>query len=113
LARKRRYTPNRPQQKDDKGLLSFDPLRRNVFKWGLIAGAAGGLFMLRPEFIWQVVGVLLVVFIANYHINKAAQRISRWHATFASFLGVMIGMFGVIIIGTLIMVYFEAGGAAQ
>jgi hypothetical protein len=112
VARKRRLDPKRFQPKDDKGLFSFDPIRRYVFKWGLIAGATGGLFMLRSEFVWQLIGVFAVVFISNYHINKAAQRIPRWHATIVSFIGVLIGMFGVILLGSVIMVYLQTGGAS-
>jgi hypothetical protein len=114
LAKKRRkINPNRFQTKDDKGIFSFDPIRRDVFKWGLVAGAVGGFFMLRPEIFWQIIGVFAVVFISNYHIAKAARRIPRWHATIVSFLGVIIALFGVIILGTIILTYLqgrEAGG---
>lgn len=68
--------------------------------------------MLRSEFVWQLIGVFAVVFISNYHINKAAQRIPRWHATIVSFIGVLIGMFGVILLGSVIMVYLQTGGAS-
>jgi hypothetical protein len=113
LSKRRRLDPKRFQQKDDdKGLFSFDPIRRYVFRWGLIAGAAGGIFMIRSEFFWQLIGVFAVVFISNYHINKASQRIPRWHATIVSFIGVVIGMFGIILLGSVVLTYFQAGSAA-
>lgn len=114
MAKKKRskLDPNRFQQQDDGRLFSFDPIRRDLFKWGLIAGAAGGLFMMRPEILWQIVGVAAVVFISNYHINKASRRIPRWHATIIAFIGVFIAMFGVIIAGTIIISYLQAGEAA-
>ena len=102
--------PNRFKKQDDKGLFSFDPVRRNLFKWGIIAGAAGGLFMLWQDWIWQIVGVFTVVLISNHHINKAAQRIPRWHATIISFLGVMVALFSVIAIGNLLTAYLQSGG---
>jgi hypothetical protein len=106
--RKKKLNPNRFQNQDDKGILSFDPVRRNLFVWGLIAGAAGGFFMLRQDtIIWPIVGVFAVVFIANYHINKAARRIPRFQATIISFVGVMIAMFGVIVLGTIILAFFQ------
>jgi hypothetical protein len=112
LAKKRRkIDPNRFLKKDDKGVFSFDPVRRDVFKWGVFAGAVGGFLMLRPEIFWQIIGVFAVVFISNYHIAKASRRIPRWHATVVSFLGVMIAMFGVIILGTIILAYLQAGRA--
>jgi hypothetical protein len=110
LAKRKKLDPNRFRKEDDKGLFSFDPIRRSAFTWGLIAGGAGGLFMLQPEIVWQIVGVFAVVLISNYHINKAARRIPRWHATVISFLGVMLAMFGVIILGTIVLAYVRAGG---
>jgi hypothetical protein len=112
LAKRRRHHPNKFQQEEEQGLFSFGPVRKHVFKWGLIAGAIGGIFMIRPDFISQVIGVLVVVIVSNYHINKATQYISRWPATIASFLGVLIGMFGVIIIGTIILAYFGVESSA-
>lgn len=83
--KKRKLDPNRFQQQDDKGLFSFDPIRRNTFKWGLAAGAIGGLLMVQVGTIWQILGVFAVVFISNYQIAQAAKRIlvgmprlSRW-----------------------------------
>ena len=110
MAKRRRLDPNRFKKQDDKGLFSFDPVRKNLFKWGIIAGAAGGLFMLSPGWIWQIVGVFTVVLISNHHINKAAQRIPRWHATIVSFLGVMLALFGVIALGNLLIAYLQTGG---
>ena len=64
--------------------------------------------MLRQDtIIWPIVGVFAVVFIANYHINKAARRIPRFQATIISFIGVMIAMFGVIVLGTIILAFFQ------
>jgi hypothetical protein len=88
-------------------------MRRYTFKWGLIAGAAGGLFMIRPELFWQIVGIAAVVFISNYHINKAARYIPRWHATVISFLGVLLGMFSIIIAGSIILFYIQQGGSGE
>jgi hypothetical protein len=75
----------------------------------LIAGLSGGLFMLQQQLLWQVMGIFAVVFISNHHINKAARRIPRWHATILSFAAVTVAMFGVIIIGTIIMAYYGLG----
>ncbi len=110
----KKLNPNRFQKLDDKNLFSFDPIRRDVFKWGMVAGATGGIFMIRSDQIfWPIIGVAAVVFISNYHINKASQRIPRLHATVMSFLGVLIAMFGVIIVGTIILAYLEAGGISR
>jgi hypothetical protein len=106
MAKKRKLNPNRFQQQDTKGLFSFDPIRRNVLQWGAVAGAAGGLLMIQPQLVWQILGVLIVVLLANYHISKAAQLIPRWQATVISFVGVTIAMFGAIMLGTLVMAYF-------
>lgn len=105
LAKRRKLDPNRFQKTDDKGLFSFDPVRRNVLKWGLIAGAAGGFFFLYQSLIAQIVGIFVIVFVSNYHISKASHRIPRWHATIVSFIGVTIALFGVIIVGTLIIAF--------
>ena len=110
MAKRKKLNPNRFKQSDDKGLFSFDPLRRQVFIWGLVAGASGGVCMLRPEFFWQIVGLFLVVIISNYHINKASRQIPRLHATVWSFAGVLLAMFGVIITGTIIIAFLQAGG---
>ena len=110
--RRQKLNPNRFQKQDDQGLFSFDPVRREVFRWGLLAGATGGFFMLWQNSLWwPIVGVFAVVLISNYHIGKAARQIPRWHATIISFIGVFIAMFGVIILGSVILAYFQAGAA--
>ena len=110
MAKRRKIDPNRFQKENEAGLFSFDPIRRNVFKWGLIAGAAGGFFMVQPQIIWQIVGVFAAVFISNYNISKAARRIPRWHAAVISFIGMALAMFGVIIIGSIIIASRKQGG---
>ena len=109
MAKRKRLDPNRFQQKDDKGLFTFDPLRRRVFVWGLVAGASGGICMLRTELFWQVLGVFLVVMISNYHINKASRQIPRLHATVWAFAGVLPAMFGVIMTGTIFIAFLQVG----
>ena len=85
-------------------------MRRDVFRWGLLAGATGGFFMLWQNSIWwPIAGVFAVVFISNYRIGKAARQIPRLHATIITFIGVFIAMFGVIILGTVILAYFQVG----
>lgn len=111
--RQRKLDPNRFQQQDSKGLFSFDPVRRNTFKWGLIAGAAGGLLMVQVGTIWQILGVLAVVLISNYQIAEATKRIPRWHATVISLVGAMIAMFGIIVLATILMVYFQFGASGE
>ncbi|MCB0164486.1 MAG: hypothetical protein KDI79_09685 [Anaerolineae bacterium] len=110
--KKRRLDPNRFQQEDDKGLFSFDPIRRNTFKWGLVAGAVGGFLMVQVGTIWQILGVFAVVFISNYHIAQAAKRIPRWHATVISLAGAMIAMFTIIAVMTVVLLYFQGGNAS-
>lgn len=111
--RRRKLDPNRfKQQQESRGLLSFDPVRRNTFKWGLIAGGIGGVLVIQNEIIWQFFGVLAVVFISNHQIAQAAKRIPRWQATIISLIGAMIALFGIITITTIIMVYFQIGPAA-
>jgi hypothetical protein len=110
LAKKRKFNPNRFQKKDNQGLFSFDPIRRDVLTWGAIAGVGGGLFMLQKQVIWQIVGVFIIVFISNYHISRASRRIPRWHATVLSFIGMVVAILGVIIVGTIIMTYFQSTG---
>ena len=112
MAKKRKLNPNRFQKKDESGIFSFDPIRRDLFKWGIIAGAVGGALMLNPGFIWQIAGVFAVVFISNYHINKAARRIPRWHAVIVSFLGVILALFGVIFLGSMVFAYTRGSGSA-
>ena len=110
--KKRRLDPNRFQQQDDKGLFSFDPIRRNTFKWGLAAGAIGGLLMVQVGTIWQILGVFAVVFISNYQIAQAAKRIPRWHATIISLAGAMVAMFTIIAVVTVVAIYFQGGNVS-
>jgi hypothetical protein len=110
LAKKRRLNPNRFQKQDGKSLFSLDPIRRDLLKWGVVAGAGGGFLMLQEHLVWRIAGVFVVVFVSNYHISKASRRIPRWHATVLSFLGVMVAIFGVIITGTIVMAYFRSNG---
>jgi hypothetical protein len=112
LTKKRKSGPNRFQQQDSSSLFSFDPIRRDLLKWGAISGASGGFLMIQPGVVWQIIGVFIIVFVANYHISKAAGRIPRWQATVISFLGVLVAMFGVIIIGTIILAYYQPGGVS-
>ena len=110
MTKKRKFDPNRFQQQDSSSLFSFDPIRRDVLKWGAIAGACGGFLMIQPQVVWQIIGVFIIVFGANYHISKASHRIPRWQATVISFIGVIAAMFGVIIVGTIIMAYYQPAG---
>jgi len=69
--------------------------------------------MIRQDsIIWSIVGVAIVVFVSNYHISRASQKIPRVHATVMSFLGVFMGMFGVIIVGTVVLAYLQTGGTS-
>jgi hypothetical protein len=111
---KRRRREHPFKQQEEKGLFSFDPARRYTFKWGLVAGLAGGIFMLRPDsLLSQLIGVAVVILISNYHISRAVQWIPRWHATIITMLGAAIGMFGMIIVGTLVLAYLQARSGAQ
>lgn len=74
-----------------------------------MAGAAGGFFMIFEQVIWQIIGVLIVVVVANYYISKAAQHMPRLYATVFGFAGVALGMFGMIIIGTIVITYYQTG----
>jgi hypothetical protein len=114
VAKRKRRQPNPFEQQEDKGLFSFDPARRYALKWGLIAGLAGGIFMIQPEaYFWQLVGVVIVILISNYHIGRASQWIPRWHATIMTMLGAALGMFGIIIVGTIVPTYLQAGRVAE
>lgn len=110
MAKKRKVNPNRFQKQDQASLFSFDPIRRDLLKWGFIAGAVGGLFMLQQGLLWQIVGVFAIVFISNHHISRAARRIPRWHAAIISFLGMMVAVFAVILVGTTLLAYFGTTG---
>ncbi len=105
MAKKRKLDPNRFQQQAEGGLFSFDPARRQVLLWGLIAGAIGAFFMIQTQLWWQIVGVLVVVFVSNYHIGRAARRIPRWQATVLSFAGVLVALMVVTVVGTLVLAY--------
>lgn len=109
MTKKRNLDSNRFQQPENNRLFSFNPTHRNVLKWGAISGACGGFLMIQPQVVWQILGVLIVVFISNYHISKAAHHIPRWQATGIVFIGVLIAMLGVIIMGAIIMAYFQPG----
>ncbi len=110
MAKKRKNDPNRFKTSKPQGLFSFDPIRRNVFIWGLVAGAVGGFFIIQQQVIWQIAGVLSSVFIANYHITQAARRIPRWQAAVISFIGMALAMFTLIIVGSLIIAARLGGG---
>ncbi len=106
----KKINPNRFQKQDGHSIFSFDPIRRDIFKWGLLTGAIGGIFMIiQNSIIWPILGVAIIVFVSNYRISKASQRIPRLHATVMSFLGIFIAMFAVIIVGTVVIAYIDAG----
>jgi len=84
-------------------------MRRALFRQGIVAGAAGGFFMIFEQVIWQIIGALIVVVIANYYISRAARHMPRLHATVFGFAGVALGMFGMIIIGTIVITYYRTG----
>jgi len=110
VAKKRKANPNRFHQTDDQSLFSFDPVRRNVLSWGIVAGATGGLFMLQKGLVWQLAGVLAIVFISNHHIARATRRIPRWQAAVLSFVGMMAAIFIVVLVGTALITYGGTGG---
>lgn len=110
MAKKRKVDPNRFQKQDQQSLFSFDPARRYVLKWGGIAGAVGGVFMLQQGLLWQIVGVFAIVFISNYHISRAARRIPRWHAAIFSFVGMMIAFLVITMAGTAMLAYLGPDG---
>ena len=109
----KKINPNRFQKQDELGLFSFDPIRRDVFKWGLLTGAVGGIFMtVQNSIIWPIIGVAIVVFGLNYHISKASQRIPRLHATVMSLLASLIAMVVVIIVGSIVIAFINAGASS-
>jgi hypothetical protein len=110
MAKKRKVNPNRFQKQDQSGLFSFDPVRRDVLKWGVIAGAVGGVFMLQRGLLWQIVGIFAIVFISNYHISRAARRMPRWHAAIYSFVGMMAAFLAITMAGTAVLAYLGPGG---
>ncbi len=103
MAKRRRSNSNRFKQPPSQKFLSFDPIRQNLFKVGLVAGALGGLFFIPNTLFWQVIGFLIIFFISNYYVNKAAQLIPRWHAIIFSLVGAMLAMMVVITIGTIVL----------
>lgn len=111
MAKKRKLDPNRFQQQDQGGLFSFDAARRQVLLWGLAAGGVGAFLMIQAQLWWQILGVLVVVFVSNYQINRAARHMPRWQATVLSFAGVLVALMVVTVVGTLVLVYFQGNGA--
>ena len=107
MTKKRKSDLNRFQQPENNSLFSLNPVHRNVMKWGAISGACGGFLMIQPQVLWQIIGVFIVVFVSNYHISKAARYIPRWQATIVTIISVLTAMFGVIIIGAIIMTYLQ------
>jgi len=109
--KQRKLDPNRfkkEAQLDNLGLFSFDSIRRELFIKGLLVGASGSFFMLRPEFLWQMIGMGIVVMISNYHIQQATQQISRWHAIAMTFAGLILGMLTVLTIGNIMVAFYLA-----
>ncbi|MDX1520100.1 MAG: hypothetical protein R3264_00555 [Anaerolineae bacterium] len=106
MAKRRKMNPNRFQKHDDSArLFAFDPLRQDLIKWGLVAGGLGGIFLIQQGLIWQIVGLVIIVFTTNSRINRAAERIPRWHAVINSFIGVLVAMFVVVMLGTIVLAY--------
>jgi len=108
VAKRRKLDPSRFKKKEEQRFFSFDPVRRNLLKWGALAGGVGGLFMIQEGVVWQIVGVFAVVFISNYYVNRAARHIPRWQAVVYSFMGVIVAMFSVIIFGTIVLTFLNA-----
>ncbi len=107
--KKRKLNPNRFQQQDEQHLFAFDPIRRELFQWGMIAGAIGGLFLAQDGFVWQIIGFLLIFFIIGHRIEKAAQQIPRWQAILLAFIGSLPAMLLVIFFSRLILVNLYGG----
>lgn len=108
--RRKKLDPNRFQKQDGLGLFSFNPIRRDCIKWGAVAGAAGGAAMLFQSLLGQIAGIMLIVFISNHGISKASRLIPRWQATVLSFIGVMLALFSVIIVGTILISFYSVSG---
>lgn len=110
---KKKHTldPNRFQKKGEQRFLALDPTRKELLKWGIVAGVVGGFFLIQNGFIWQILGFLAIFFISSFQIDKAARRIPRWHAVLFSLFGTMPAMLLVIIIGNLILAYLGDGAA--
>ncbi len=106
----KKLNPNRFQKQDEQGLFSFDPIRRDILKWGLIAGAIGGLFIIQPPLWSKILGTFIVVVIANYHTRKATRRIAPWQAIILTYIGVFIAMVSMAAIGSVILSFLQTGG---
>ncbi len=102
---KKRRPNSQSIQQNNNNLFSFDSIRRDVLLWGGGAGVIGGIFMVQQQMVWQLLGVFVIVFFANFQISRAARRIPRWQAAALSFIGLSTAMFAVIVVGTLIMAY--------
>ena len=111
--KKRSLNPNRFQQAGDQKFFSFDPVRQEIFKWGAIAGTAGGLLLAQEGFIWQILGFLAIFLISGRQIDKAAQRIPRWHAVAFSLLGTMPTMLVMVVVVRLILASLSGGASAS
>jgi hypothetical protein len=111
--KKRRLDPNRFQKPDEQKFLTFDMPRIRVFVWGIIAGIIGGIFALKADIAWTVVGVLIMVTLSNHHINFASRTIPRWHAVIYSFVGLMLGLVTTATIGAITISYLGWGAAAS
>lgn len=116
MSKKRsKLDPNRfkkEPQTDDLGLFAFDPVRQDVFKWGAIAGLLGGVLTISASFMWQMIAILMVALVCNYHIGKAAQYIPRWHAVVMAFLGLMFAIFVSIFFNMIAIMLLQTYGAA-
>jgi len=107
--RKRKLDPHRFVKQDEQPLFAFDPIRRELFQWGMIAGAIGGLFLSQEGFIWQILGYLIIFLIMGRRVDKAAQRIPRWHAIVITFVGTLPVMILVIFFSRLILANLGGG----
>jgi hypothetical protein len=105
--RKLRSTRHQPPR---QGVFLLSPIRRTLLQWGMIAGTAGGFLLIQPQIGWQIVGIFVMVFIANYQISKAAQQIPLWQAIITTLIGILTAIMGVITVGTLLIIYFQPAG---
>lgn len=103
MAKRRKLSPNRFQEEAEQRFFSLDPTRRNLLKWGAVAGGLGSLFILQQSLVWQIIGFLIIFFISNYQVDRAARLIPRWHAVLYSLAGAMAAMIIVITLGGLIL----------
>jgi hypothetical protein len=119
MARKQaKLDPNRFKKEmkieiDDLGMFSFDPIRQELFKWGLVSGIMGSLFTIRPELWAKVFGIIIIVVVCNYHIAKASHRIPRWHAVVVTFIGLLASIPIVMIVNAVTktaLVLYGGGG---